>query len=154
MRCAESGRKRERSSRPGVTHESSKPMSIKRMSLSLPVRTWLILTAAAFLAAAPCTRAQVPAVNPAFPNNVTGTPGTLLFRQVGLNRIANVAYHNGLIYTHEVGGANPRRWRFTNINDPATLTIEATGASVVGNFSDHGTHGHYKVGNWLGGLFD
>lgn len=97
--------------------------------------------------------AQVPAVNPAFPTNLTGTPGTLLFRQVNLGRVTNIAYHNGLIYTHEVGGANPRRWRFTDLNDPATLTNELTGQNNVGNFVDHGTHGHFKVGDWLGGQF-
>jgi mono/diheme cytochrome c family protein len=95
--------------------------------------------------------AQVPAVNPAFPNNLTGTPGTLLYRQINLGRVTNIAYHNQQIYTHEVGGANPRRWRFTDINDPATLTIQTTGWQNVGNFSDHGTHGHYKIGDWLGG---
>lgn len=96
-------------------------------------------------------QAQVPAVSPAFPNNLSGTPGTLLFRQINLSRVTNIAYHNGLIYTHEVGAANPRRWRFTNINDPTTLTNEAVGWENVGNFSDHGTHGHYKVGDWIGG---
>lgn len=105
------------------------------------------------LAAAWPVVAQVPAVTPAFPTNVTGTPGTLLFRQIGLNRVTNIAYHNGFIYTHEVAAANPRRWRFTTPANPASLTIEATGANVVGNFSDHGTHGHYKVGDWLGGQF-
>lgn len=94
--------------------------------------------------------AQVPAVNPAFPNNFSGTPGTLLYRQINLGRVTNIAYHNQQIYTHEVGAGNPRRWRFTDINDPTTLTIQATGGSV-GNFSDHGTHGHYKVGDWLAG---
>lgn len=118
------------------------------MRLPLPQRLlfliplWLLATA---------LRAEVPAVNPAFPNNLSGTPGTLLFRQINLNRVTNIAYHNGLIYTHEVAAANPRRWRFTDINDPASLTNEAVGWQNVGNFSDHGTHGHYKVGDWLGG---
>jgi PKD repeat protein len=109
------------------------------------------LLAAALLA--PPLAAQVPAVNPAFPTALTGTPGTLLFRQVNLGRVTNIAYHNGLIYTHEVGGANPRRWRFTDTADPATLTNEITGQNNVGNFVDHGTHGHFKVGDWLGGQF-
>ncbi len=105
------------------------------------------------LAATAPLLAQVPAVTPAFPTNVTGTPGTLLFRQIGLSRVTNIAYHNGFIYTHEVASANPRRWRFTTPSNPASLTIEATGQNIVGNFSDHGTHGHYKVGDWLGGQF-
>ncbi len=96
--------------------------------------------------------AQVPDVTPAFPTNITGTPGTLLYRQIGLNRVTNIAYHNGFIYTHEVGGGNPRRWLFTDINDPSTFTIQQTGAGV-GPFADHGTHGHFKVGDWLGGQF-
>lgn len=112
----------------------------------------LLLLAALFLNF-PSLWAQVPPVTPAFPNNLSGTPGTLLFRQIGLNRVTNIAYHNGIVYTHEVGAANPRRWRFTDINDPASLTNEATGWQVVGNFSDHGTHGHYKVGEWMGGQF-
>ncbi len=97
-------------------------------------------------------RGQVPDVTPAFPTNLTGAPGTLLYRQIGLNRVTNIAYHNGFIYTHEVGGGNPRRWLFTDINDPSTFTIQQTGAGV-GPFSDHGTHGHFKVGDWLGGQF-
>lgn len=96
--------------------------------------------------------AQVPDVTPAFPMNQTGEPGTLLYRQIGLNRVTNIAYHNGFIYTHEVGGGNPRRWLFTDINDPSSFTIQQTGAGV-GPFADHGTHGHFKVGDWLGGQF-
>ncbi|WOO39333.1 Ig-like domain-containing protein [Rubellicoccus peritrichatus] len=105
-----------------------------------------------FLLSVITAQAQVPDVVPAFPNSLTGTPGTLLFRQINLNRVTNIAYHNGLIYTHEVGGGNPRRWVFTDINDPATLTNVLTG-NGVGPFTDHGTHGHFKVGDWLGGQF-
>jgi hypothetical protein len=114
--------------------------------LLAPVRALACLLALAASAAA-----QVPTVTPAFPNNLSGTPGTLLYRQINLGRVTNIAYHNGLVYTHEVGAANPRRWSFTDINDPASLTIQATGWQNVGNFSDHGTHGHYKVGDWLAG---
>lgn len=123
------------------------------MRLSSSSRLGIVPLVTCFLLLALGAFAQVPAVTPAFPNNLTGTPGTLLFRQINLSRVTNIAYHNGLIYTHEVGAANPRRWRFTDINNPATLTNEATGWQVVGNFSDHGTHGHYKVGDWLGGQF-
>jgi hypothetical protein len=106
---------------------------------------------ASILALFGTAKAQGPSVTAAFPNNLSGTPGTLLYRQINLGRVTNIAYHNGLVYTHEVGAANPRRWRFTDINDPASLAIQATGWQNVGNFSDHGTHGHYKVGDWLGG---
>jgi DNA-binding beta-propeller fold protein YncE len=106
---------------------------------------------AAILVLASTAKAQGPSVTAAFPNNLSGTPGTLLYRQINLGRVTNIAYHNGLVYTHEVGAANPRRWSFTDVEDPASLTIQATGWQYVGNFSDHGTHGHYKVGDWLGG---
>lgn len=110
-----------------------------------------LLSAALVVAGLAPLCAQVPSVNPAFPNNLSGTPGTLLYRQINLGRVTNIAYHNQQIYTHEVGAANPRRWRFNDINDVASFNNFATGWQNVGNFSDHGTHGHYKVGDWLGG---
>ncbi|TVR47965.1 MAG: PKD domain-containing protein, partial [Puniceicoccaceae bacterium] len=84
----------------------------------------------------------------AFPHDQTYAPGQLLFRQVGLGRIGAIIYHNGYIYTINVGGGARRTWQFLNPNDPASLSIVFEGGSL---YTDHGTHGYKKVGRWAGG---
>ena len=91
--------------------------------------------------------AQAPQVVPGFPTNLSCTPGQLFHRQVGLGRIGNMAYHNGAIYTNNVGGHSRREVRFTDPSDPASLTIVQEGDLPL--FHDHGTHAHTKVGDWL-----
>ena len=91
--------------------------------------------------------AQAPQVVPGFPTNLSCTPGQLFHRQVGLGRIGNMAYHNGAIYTNNVGGHSRREVRFTDVSDPASLTIVQEGDLPL--FHDHGTHAHTKVGDWL-----
>jgi len=95
--------------------------------------------------------AQVPPVQRGFPNTLACTPGQLHFRQVGLDRTTNVIYHNGRIYTNDVTGGVRREWRFTNRDDPASLAIVP--GAVVPGMSDHGNHGHAKVGDYAGGGF-
>jgi len=91
--------------------------------------------------------AQVPPVAPGFPTAHACTPGQLLYRQTGLGRVANIAYHNGSIYTNNVGGGSRREVRFTDLSDPASLAIVREGDLPL--FHDQGTHSHTKVGDWL-----
>jgi len=91
--------------------------------------------------------AQVPQVLPGFPNSLSCTPGQLFHRQIGLGRIGNMAYHNGAIYTNNVGGGSRREVRFTDVSDPTSLAIVEEGDLPL--FHDQGTHSHTKVGDWL-----
>jgi sugar lactone lactonase YvrE len=95
--------------------------------------------------------AQVPDVDPDFPTNQSCTPGHLFDRQVGLGRIANIAYHDGWILTSNVGGGSPRWWRFTDTNDPASFEIVNDSTAQVP--TDHGTHAATKVGDWVCGAW-
>ncbi len=91
----------------------------------------------------------VPPVVPGFPTDLSCTPGQLLYRQVDLGRVANIIYHNGRIYSSNVGGGSPREWLFTDPSNPASLAIvNTTGLPVL---TDQGTHGHGKAGDWAGG---
>lgn len=92
---------------------------------------------------------QVPDVEPGFPTNVQCEPGELLYRQVGLGRIGNIVYHNGLLHTNNVAGGNRRWWRFDDVNDPASLTIFEDDSPSVPN--DQGTHSHTKLGDYVCG---
>lgn len=65
-------------------------------------------------------KAQIPDVPAAFPNNVC-TPGQLLYRQAGMGRITNIAYHNGHIYTNNVGGSDTREFLFANSTSASSL---------------------------------
>ena len=103
--------------------------------------------AACLLMSANHLYAQVPQVVPGFPSNLSCTPGELFHRQIGLGRIANIAYHNGAIYSNNVGGGARRELRFTDVSDPDSLTIVQQGDLPL--FHDQGTHAHTKVGDWL-----
>ena len=92
--------------------------------------------------------AQVPNVDPGFPDNLSCEPGELLYRQVGLGRIGNIIYHNGVLLSNNVGGGDRRWWRFTDVDDPTTLTIYETDESVP---VDQGTHSHSKIGDYVCG---
>jgi len=92
-------------------------------------------------------RAQVPPVSPGFPTSFSCTPGQLLFRQVGLGRVTNIAYHNGTLYTNNVAGNARREVRFSDPDDPASLTIVREGDLPL--FTSQGNHAHHKVGEWL-----
>lgn len=94
-------------------------------------------------------QAQVPPVVPGFPHNVSCTPGQLLYRQVGLDRVTNIIYHNGRIYSNNVGGSDRREWLFTNPNDPASLAIVNTANMPF--MTDSGNHAHTKSGDYAGG---
>lgn len=93
------------------------------------------------------TPAQVPPVDPAFPDSLSCTPGQLLHRQVGLGRIGNMVYHNGVVYTNNVGGGSRREVRFTDPNDPESLMI--TPGTDLPVFHDQGTHSHSKSGDFI-----
>ena len=88
----------------------------------------------------------MPQVVPGFPAARTCTPGQLLYRQIGLGRTTNIIYHNGHMYTNNVGGGDRREWVFTNPNDPASLSI-VPGAPVP-FMSDQGNHAHTKSGDY------
>jgi len=106
----------------------------------LPIAAFVLMSVADL-------HAQVPQVEPGFPVAHSCTPGQLLHRQTGLGRIGNMAYHNGAIYTNNVGGGSRREVRFTDTSDPASLTIVQEGDLPL--FHDQGTHAHTKVGDWL-----
>jgi DNA-binding beta-propeller fold protein YncE len=99
-----------------------------------------------FAAALPVA-AQVPPVIPAFPNDLGCTPGELLYRQVGLDRVTNVIYHNQVLYTNNVAGNARREWRFTDTSDPTSLTLISEDQIPV--IMDQGNHSHTKSGDWI-----
>ncbi len=92
--------------------------------------------------------AQVPPVEPGFPDQLSCQPGELLYRQVGLGRVANIIYHNGVLLSNNVGGGARRWWRFTDPDDPTTLSIYAADNEVP---TDQGTHSHGKIGDYVCG---
>jgi len=92
--------------------------------------------------------AQVPPVEPGFPDQLSCQPGELLYRQVGLGRVGNIIYHNGVLLSNNVGGGDRRWWRFNDTNDPASLSIYETDDSVP---TDQGTHSHSKIGDYVCG---
>ena len=92
---------------------------------------------------------QVPPVQPGFPNNLTCEPGELLYRQVGLDRVTNIIYHNGVIYSNNVGAGARREWLFSDANDPTTFGI--VNDQDLPFMSDQGNHGHSKSGDYAGG---
>lgn len=94
-------------------------------------------------------QAQVPEVVPGFPVDHSCTPGELLYRQVGLGRVANIIYHNGVIHSNNVAGGNRRWWRFDDPDDPASLSIFNDDSPDVP--TDQGTHSHSKVGDYACG---
>ncbi|MCG8460168.1 MAG: Ig-like domain-containing protein [Holophagales bacterium] len=126
---------------------------------SLRARPWsralaaFALALAALALVAPPLEAggSVPPVVPGFPNNLSCTPGQLLYRQIDLGRVTNIIYHNGRLYSNNVAGSDPREWLFTDPADPSTLTIVNT--QNLPSLTDHGTHGHGKAGDWAGGVF-
>lgn len=93
-------------------------------------------------------QAQVPDAVSGFPTQVHCTPGQLLYRQVGLDRVTVVVHHNGRIYSDNVAGSARREWTFANLSDPASFGF----APIPGSppFVDHGTHGYTKAGDYLG----
>lgn len=94
--------------------------------------------------------AQTPDSEAGFPNNLSCEPGQLLHREVGLGRLGNMVWHNGVLLTNNVGGGAQRWWRFSNPSDPGSLSIyqSGDGTSVP---TDQGTHSHTKVGDWVCG---
>lgn len=93
--------------------------------------------------------AQVPPVVPGFPHQHTCSPGQLLYRQVGLERVTNIIYHNGRLYSNNVGGSDRREWLFTNPAQPGSLSIVNT--SNLPFMTAQGNHAHTKSGDYAGG---
>ncbi len=94
--------------------------------------------------------AQVPPVVPGFPHAQSCTPGQLLYRQVGLDRVTNIIYHNGRIYSNNVGAGERREWLFTNPAQASSLAIvNTTGLPFM---TDQGNHAHTKSGDYAGGV--
>jgi len=91
--------------------------------------------------------AQVPAVVPGFPDELSCTPGQLLYRQIGLDRITNIIYHNQVLYSNNVAGNVRREWRFTDFDDPGSLTMISQDELPV--FTDQGNHSHSKSGDFI-----
>ena len=91
---------------------------------------------------------QDPEFQPGFPADFACEPGQLLYRQVGLGRLGNMVWHNGLLLTNNVGGGNQRWWRFSDPTDPGSLEIFAADQAVP---TDQGTHAHTRLGPWVCG---
>lgn len=94
-------------------------------------------------------QASVPPVVPGFPHDQTFAPGQLLYRQVGLGRVANIIYHNGRFYSNNVGGGSRREWIFSDPADPSSFTL--VNSSNLPGMTDQGTHSHSKSGDYAGG---
>ncbi len=92
------------------------------------------------------SQAQIPQVPAAFPNNAC-TPGQLLYRQAGMGRISNIAYHNGHIYTNNVGGNAVREFLFANTADASSFFLNDD--SNLPTIASQSNHGHYKTGDIL-----
>ncbi|MFK8013589.1 MAG: Ig-like domain-containing protein [Marinicellaceae bacterium] len=90
------------------------------------------------------SQAQIPPVPAAFPNNAC-IPGQLLFRQAGMGRITNIAYHNGHIYTNNVAGNAAREFLFANTTDVSSFYLNAD--TNIPSVTSQGNHGHYKIGD-------
>ncbi|MEO0796226.1 MAG: PKD domain-containing protein [Verrucomicrobiota bacterium] len=99
---------------------------------------------------------NVPVVVPTFPTDQTFTPGELLYRHIGIGRVTNIAYHNGIVYTHNVGGGDRKSWEWSDSADASSLgpVLEESAGDIIPLFNDHGNHAHTKVGDYLGGQFD
>jgi DNA-binding beta-propeller fold protein YncE len=106
------------------------------------------------LAAEHLVAQDIPEVPRAFQNsaNQTFTPGQLLFRQTGLGRITNIAYHNGLLYTNVVTGGDRRRFRWADPDDIRSLVNDWASPDIP-SATDQGNHAHTKIGDWLGGAW-
>lgn len=117
-------------------------------------KTAVGLLAALVLSIGPAAGQGIPEVPRAFQNNAGQefTPGQLLFRQTGLGRITNIAYHNGLIYTNIVTGRDRRRFRWTDPDDIRSLVNDWAGEEIP-SATDQGNHAHTKIGDWLGGAW-
>ena len=97
------------------------------------------------------SHAQVPDVPAAFPTNFSCTPGQLLYREEGMDRITNIMYHNGHIYTNNVAGGTVREFIFSDVNDPGSLQQVFT--PNLRSMADQGNHGHSKTGDYLLGYW-
>jgi len=118
---------------------------------------------------------NIPAVPHAFQNDWADTssandesfaPGQLLYRSpIGQGRLANLAYHNGFVYTNQVAGSGGQVWAWNNPDDVRSFTKirQDTGSmnddspddifEDVSLFNDTGNHGNTKIGDYLGGTF-
>ncbi len=85
-----------------------------------------------------------------FPTAHSCEPGQLLYRQVGLGRLGNMVWHNGVMLTNNVAGGAQRWWRFADPANPASLLIYQSGDGTV-TPTDQGTHAHTKLGDWVCG---
>jgi hypothetical protein len=90
--------------------------------------------------------AQIPPVPASFPNNAC-EQGQLLYRQVGMGRVTNIAYHNGHIYTNNVAGGEVREFLFANTTDVGSFYLNDD--TDLPSVSSQGNHGHYKLGDYI-----
>lgn len=114
-------------------------------------RRYVGLTIVALLACLPAAEGltqTVPPVVPGFPHQHACTPGQLLYRQVGLGRVTNIIYHNGRMYSNNVGGDQRREWLFANPSQPGSLGIVNTTNLPI--MQDQGNHAHTKSGDYAG----
>ncbi len=95
--------------------------------------------------------AQIPTVPVAFPSNYSCTPGQLLFRQAGMERMTIIGYHNGHVYTTNIAGNLPREFQFADITDPASF--EQVFTPGLRSMTDSLSHGYTKSGDYMAGYF-
>lgn len=98
------------------------------------------------------SQAQIPEVPVLFPNNHSCIPGQLLSRQPAMGRVTNIAYHNGHIYTSNIGGSAPREFVFSDVDDPSSF--EQVFTPELFTFTDVGTHGNSKIGDFIAGYWN
>ena len=104
------------------------------------------------LAFAHLTQAEIPEVPVLFPSNHSCIPGQLLSRQPSMGRVTNIAYHNGHIYTSNIAGSIPREFAFSDLNDPSSF--EQVFTPDLFSFTDVGTHGNSKIGDFIASYWD
>ena len=92
-------------------------------------------------------QAQIPEVPVLFPDSHACIPGQLLSRLPNMGRVTNIAYHNGHIYSSNIGGAEPREFIFSDLSDPSSFGQIMT--PELFSFTDVGTHGNSKIGDYL-----
>jgi sugar lactone lactonase YvrE len=118
---------------------------IEEFSMNPTGKTLTLLTLMLATCFPVISKAQIPAVPAAFPNQAC-TPGQLHYRQAGMGRITNIVYHNGHLYTNNVAGGDVREFLFANVNDPGSLFLNADTGLV--SLANQGNHGHFKIGDY------
>jgi len=105
-----------------------------------------------FLASPWLAVAQVPPVDPpahfTTDNSANWEPGQLLFRQIGLGRVAQAGYLNGNIYAGGYAGRPFTSYQWSNGADPWSLSpdLNEFEGDPIDWVNTQGTHGYPSFG--------